>query len=135
VRQQGQGKPYEMVLPTRVSPNQFSEVDDLLVRIGSPIGMPDRKIQKVEMDAVQYNRLLSIYGKELNAKDAILSVMTGPGFDLMDLDDQQKFVQQIHSKYMDEAKKQLLVEFPELKLKIEAQKEAEKAQGIYYKLN
>ena len=135
VRQQGQGKPYEFVLPTRVSPNQFSEVDDLLVRLGSPIGMPARKLQGIEMDAVQYNRLLTIYGKELNAKDAILDVMTGSGFDMLNLDDQQKFVQRVHSQYMDLAKKQLLTEFPDLMMRIEELREAQKAQGIYYKLN
>ncbi len=71
-----QGNPLELVLPTRVSPDQFSEVDDLLVEIGSPIGVPDRKTSftlgegegsssaPVELSPEQYNRLLTIYGKE-----------------------------------------------------------------------
>jgi hypothetical protein len=132
-RKSGQGKMYEMVLPTRVSPEQFSEVDDILVRMGSPVGMPDRKIKGIEMDAVQYNRLLTIYGKELNAKDALLSVMTGPGFDMLSLDDQQKMTQRVHSQYMDLARNQLLTEYPELGLKIGDLEEARKAQGLYYK--
>jgi hypothetical protein len=132
-RKSGQGKMYEMVLPTRVSPEQFSEVDDILVRMGSPVGMPDRKIKGIEMDAVQYNRLLTIYAKELNAKDALLSVMTGPGFDMLSLDDQQKMTQRVHSQYMDLARNQLLTEFPELGLKIGDLEEARKAQGLYYK--
>ena len=134
-RRSGQGKMYEMVLPTRVSPEQFSEVDDILVRMGSPIGMPDRKIQGVEMDAFQYNRLITIYAKELGAKDALLSVMTGPGFDMLNLDDQQKMANRVHSQYMDMARKQLVMEFPELGLKIEDLGEARKAQGLYYKPN
>jgi hypothetical protein len=132
-RRSGQGKMYEMVLPTRVSPEQFSDVDDILVRMGSPVGMPDRKIKGIEMDAVQYNRLLTIYGKELNAKDALLSVMTGPGFDMLSLDDQQKITQRVHSQYMELARSQLLTEFPELGLKIGDLEEARKAQGLYYK--
>jgi hypothetical protein len=132
-RRSGQGKMYEMVLPTRVSPEQFSEVDDILVRMGSPIGMPERKVQGVEMNAEQYNRLLTIYGKELNAKDALLSVMTGPGFDMLSLDDQQKMTQRVHSQYIDLARKQLVAEYPELGLKIEDLGEARKAQGLYYK--
>jgi hypothetical protein len=134
-RKSGQGKMYEMVLPTRVSPEQFSEVDDILVRMGSPIGMPERKIQGVEMDAFQYNRLITIYAKELGAKDALLSVMTGPGFDMLNLDDQQKMANRVHSQYMDMARKQLVMEFPELGLKIEDLGEARKAQGLYYKPN
>jgi len=130
---QGQGRVYEMVLPTRVTRDQFSEVDDLLVRMGSPVGMPERKIQGIEMNPEQYNRLLTIYGKELSAKEALLSVMTGPGFDMLSLDDQQKMTQRVHSQYMDLARNQLLTEFPELGLKIGDLEEARKAQGLYYK--
>jgi len=130
---QSRGKPYELVLPTKVSPAQFSEVDDALVRIGSPVGMPERKIDGVEMDAFQYNRLLSIYGKELPSKDAIMEVINTPGFDLMSLDDQQKSVQRIHSRLMDAAKKQLITEDPALKAKIDELQELRKANGLYYK--
>jgi hypothetical protein len=129
----GTGAVYELVLPTRVTPQQFSEVDDLLVRMGSPIGMPDRKIDGVEIDAFQYNRLLTIYGKELPSKDEILNIMQTPGFDLTSLDDQQKTVQRVHSKYMDDAKNQLKAEDPTLQFKIDELKELKKANGLYYK--
>jgi hypothetical protein len=130
---QGQGNIYEMVLPTQVSPDKFSEVDDLLVQLGSPIGMPDRKMGGVELDAFQYNRLLTIYGKETPAKDEILRTMTMPGFDLLSLDDQQKTVQRVHSQYMDLAKKQLVAEDPILGGKMMDIEELRKAQGLYYK--
>jgi hypothetical protein len=129
----GTGAAYEMVLPTRVTPQQFSEVDDLLVRMGSPIGMPDRKVDGVEIDAFQYNRLLTIYGKELPSKQEILNIMQTPGFDLTSLDDQQKTVQRVHSKYMDQAKQQLKMEDPTLQAKIEELAELRKANGLYYK--
>lgn len=129
----GQGKPYELVLPTRVSPMQFSEVDDALVRLGSPVGMPERKIDGVELDAFQYNRLLTIYGKELPSKMEILNVMRTPGFDLLNLDDQQKTVQRVHSRFMDIAKKTLISEDPALQAKIGEMSEARKAQGLFYK--
>jgi hypothetical protein len=129
----GTGAAYEMVLPTRVTPQQFSEVDDLLVRMGSPIGMPDRKIDGVEVDAFQYNRLLTIYGKELPSKQEVLNIMQTPGFDLLSLDDQQKTVQRVHSKYMDAAKQQLKMEDPSLQAKIEEIAELRKANGLYYK--
>ena len=129
----GTGAAYEMVLPTRVTPQQFSEVDDSLVRMGSPIGMPERKIDGVEMDAVQYNRLLTIYGKELPSKQELLNIMQTPGFDLLSLDDQQKTVQRVHSKFMDAAKQQLKSEEPSLQAKIDELKELRKANGLYYK--
>ena len=121
------------VMPTKVSPQQFSEVDDALVRLGSPIGMPERKIDGVEVDAFQYNRLLTIYGKELPSKQEILNIMQTPGFDLLSLDDQQKTVQRVHSKYMDDAKNQLKAEDPTLQAKIDELKELRKANGLYYK--
>lgn len=130
---QGQGKPYELVLPTRVTSDQFSEVDDLLVRMGSPVGMPERKMSGVEMDSVQYNRLLTIYGKELNAKDALLEVMKQPGFSMMNLDDQQRFIQQTHSQFMQQARNQLMLEFPELQAKKDSLDDIRKAQGLFYK--
>lgn len=130
---QGQGNPMEMVLPTRVSPGQFSEVDDRLVRLGSPIGMPDRKVDGVELDANQYNRLLTIYGKEFPSKDSILDVMRSPGFDFMSLDVQQKAVQSVHSKFMQAAKDKLKMEDPVLRAKIDELQELRKAHGLYYK--
>ena len=129
----GTGAAYELVLPTKVTPQQFSEVDDALVRMGSPIGMPDRKIDGVEIDAMQYNRLLTIYGKELPSKAEILNIMQTPGFDLLSLDDQQKTVQRVHSKYMDVAKNQLKAEQPRLQAKIDELQELRKANGLYYK--
>jgi hypothetical protein len=116
-----------------VTPQQFSEVDDALVRMGSPIGMPERKIDGVEMDAFQYNRLLTIYGKELPAKQEILNIMQTPGFDLLSLDDQQKTVQRVHSKFMDAARNMLKAEDPRLQVKIDELKELRKANGLYYK--
>jgi len=131
----GTGSAYEMVLPTRVTPRQFSEVDNALVRLGSPIGMPDNKIEGVEIDAFQRNRLLTIYGKELPSKDAILTVMQMPGFDLLSLDDQQKTVQNTHSKYMAMATSQLKSESPQLQAKIDELKELQKSRGLFYKPN
>jgi hypothetical protein len=131
----GTGAAYELVLPTKVTPQQFSEVDDLLMRMGSPVGMPERKIDGVEMDAFQYNRLLTIYGQELPSKQEILNIMQMPGFDLMSLDDQQKTVQRVHSKFMDAARNTLKAEDTRLQVKIDELNELRKANGLYYKPN
>jgi len=132
--QQGQGNPLEIVLPTRVSPQQFSQVDNLLVQLGSPIGMPERKLNGIEMTAEQYNRLLTIYGKETDAKDQILRVLESPGFQTMpNLAKKQDFINTVHSKYMEMAKQRLLQEFPDLQQKILDLDEKKAEQGKYYK--
>jgi hypothetical protein len=59
--------------------------------------------------------------------------MQTPGFDLLSLDDQQKTVQRVHSKYMDEAKRLLKIEQPRLQIKIDEIQELRKANGLYYK--
>lgn len=130
---QSRGNPMELVLPTRVSPAQFSLVDDALVRIGSPVGMPERKVDGVELDAVQYNRLITIYGKELPAKQSIMDVMMSPGFTMLSLDDQQKIVQSTHSKFVQAARDQLKREDPELQAKIAELTELRRANGLFYK--
>lgn len=145
-QKRSQGNPLELVLPTRVSPEQFSEVDDLLVEIGSPIGVPDRKTSftlggeggisaPVELGPEQYNRLLAIYGQETPAKTEILNTMKMPGFDLLSLDNKQKTVQKVHSKFMQFAKSQLMQEYPDIQEKIMETEDGRKAYGIYYKPN
>lgn len=135
---QGQGKAYEMVLPTRVSPGQFSMTDDILVQLGSPIGMPQRKVNGVELDANQYNRLLTIYGKELkvngmDAKTAIYDMATSPGFNRQNLDDQQRLIRMVHDQYMEAARKTLVMEDPALQLKIQQMDMKKDAFGLFYK--
>jgi hypothetical protein len=87
------------------------------------------------MDAFQYNRLLTIYGQELPSKQEILNIMQMPGFDLMSLDDQQKTVQRVHSKFMDAARNTLKAEDTRLQVKIDELNELRKANGLYYKPN
>jgi hypothetical protein len=51
----------------------------------------------------------------------------------MSLDDQQKTVQRVHSKFMDIAKQTLKAESPRLKAKIDELKDLRKSNGLYYK--
>jgi hypothetical protein len=144
-QKRSQGNPFELISPTKVSSEQFSEVDDLLVEIQSPIGVPDRKTSftvgqgdgamstTIELSPEQRNRLLTIYGKETDAKDAILQTMKMPGYDMLRLDDKQKIVQKVHSEYMNRAKRQLMMEYPEIQDKIIETKELQGERGIYYK--
>jgi hypothetical protein len=129
----GEGKPYELILPTRVSREQFSDVDDMLWRIGSPVSMPSRKLKDVELDAYQYNQLLTIYGKELNAKEQLRQLMSSPGFGLLSIGQQQKNIQKTHTNLMDRAQDLLISRDPELRSKIREIEVLKDANGRYYK--
>lgn len=138
-RKEGQGKAYEMVLPTRVSPEQFSEADDILVRLGSPLSVKGfDKVDGVELTATERNRFKQIYGKEVvsagrDIKSAIVEMAMTPGFDMLPLDQQQENIKAVHRKYADAAKSMLLMETPDLQMRIEKLKANREAFGIYYK--
>ncbi len=135
----GQGKGYEMILPTRVSPEQFSPADDILVRLGGPIGVKSfDRIDGVELTGEQRNRFKQIYGKEimvggLGIKDTIVEMANNPGFELLPLDSQQKNIKNIHELFTAKAKDQLIMEMPEISQRIEKLKANREAFGLYYK--
>lgn len=139
MRTDGQGKGYEMILPTRVSPEQFSPADDILVRLGGPIGVKSfNRIDGVELTGEQRNRFKEIYGKEvvvggLGVKDTIVEMANNPGFDLLPLDAQQKNIKNIHELFTAAAKDKLIMEMPEISQKIEKLKANREAFGLYYK--
>lgn len=138
-RQEGQGRIYEMILPTRVSPAQFSPADDVLVRLGSPLSVKSfNKVDGVELNPVERNRYKEIYGKEIvvggmGIKDAIVEMANTPGFELIPLDQQQGNIKSIHEQYAKAAKQTLLMESPELVQRIEKLKANREAFGIYFK--
>lgn len=134
------GNPFEAISPIKVSPSQFSDVDDMLWRMGSPISMPDRKINGVELTAEQMNRLKFIYGKELNAKDEMRKMMTSLGFESLPMyDDQnpgqskQGAVAALHSKLMTQARGMLVIQYPELQDKFDDLRELHLSRGRYAK--
>lgn len=134
------GNPLEILSPTKVSPAQFSDVDDALWRLGSPISMPSRKIDGVELTAEQMNRLKTIYGKELNAKDQLRTIINSPGFaNLPKYNDQepgqsqQGSIAAAHSKLMQRARQQLISEYPDLQTKFEDLHELRLSRGKYAK--
>lgn len=138
-KMEGQGKGYEMILPTRVSPEQFSPADDILVRLGGPIGVKSfERVEGVELTAEQRNRFKQIYGQEivvggLGVKDTIVEMANAPGFELLPLDAQQKNIKNVHETFTNAAKDKLIMESPDLSQKIEKLKANREAFGLYYK--
>jgi len=128
-----------MVLPTKVSPEQFSPADDVLVRLGSPLSVKSfAKVDGVELNAKERNRFKEIYGKEIvvggmGIKEAIVEMANTPGFEMLPLDQQQENIKHIHEQYAKAAKQTLLMESPELVQRIEKLKANREAFGIYFK--
>jgi hypothetical protein len=138
-KMEGQGKGYEMILPTRVSPEQFSPADDILVRLGGPIGVKSfDRVDGVELNGEQRNRFKQIYGQEiqiggLGVKDTIVEMANAPGFELLPLDAQQKNIKNVHETFTKAAKDKLIMENPDITNKIEKLKANREAFGLYYK--
>lgn len=126
--------------PLKVSSSQFDEVDDKLWRMGSPISMPNKKIDGVELTAEQMNRFQKIYGKELNAKEEFRKMMMSPAFDSLPVYDddnpgqsQQGAVQALHGRLTKAARNQLIAEYPELQDKFADLHELRLTKGKYAK--
>lgn len=123
-----------MISPIMVSPEQFSEVDHELTQLRGPIGMPDRRLKGIELSAQQYNRLLTIYGKETPAKQELERLVTSPSFKgIASLESRQERVKALHQKYMDFAQDKLLAEDVSLQMKVAAFDERKKVRGLYTK--
>jgi len=101
--------------------------------MGSPIGMPSKKLSGVELDANQYNQLITIYSQELDAKQLILDKIRAPGMDSLSLEGRQQQVQQTHSKLMTAAQQILKSRDLDLQEKILEFETNREVQGLYYK--
>jgi hypothetical protein len=138
---EGSGAAHEMVLPTRVSPEQFSPADEILVSVGSPISMKSfDKVDGVELTAEERNRLKVIYGKEIKfmgsgIKESIVDAYNAPGFAQLETDAKQNGIKVIHERFLTAAKS-ILKQSPEsaeLNMRIERLKMKINAHGNYYK--
>ena len=119
----GRGSPDELILPSRVSPGQFSEIDDELFQLGSPINMPGYAVNGVEITAQQRNSLISIYANELNAKQELTNLIYAPGYALLRNGIKQAQLSKTHDKLMSVARDILVSRDPELQMKIQELKQ------------
>jgi hypothetical protein len=100
VSMSGRGQVDEIVMPTRVTFGEFSPLDNELFQLGSPISMPQRTISGVELNANQYNQLIMIYAKELNAKQEMTNIIYSPGYTLLRDGIKQQTLRSVHDKLM-----------------------------------
>jgi hypothetical protein len=77
--------------------------------------------------------LITIYGKELGAKQQLEAVIASPGFGIMTLDAQQSKVRQVHDTLMEAARKTLVSRDTALQGKIRQLQEKKRSFGLFYK--
>ena len=130
--QQGKGEMQELVMPTRVTAGEFAPLDQVLFELGSPITMPKRELKGVELDAIQYNQLITIYAKEFNAKEVLTNLIYTPGFTLLRDGVKQQQLSKTHDGLMEAARKTLLSRDPVLRNKI-AELESKKLDNMFAK--
>ena len=111
--QSGQGKAYEMFLPTRVSTEQMSYVDAELASIGSTISMPSRVMSlentKIELTPDQYNEFIGYYNAPLEeggltAKARFFELMTSEFYQNATIYQKQLITKKYHSDLMEKAR-------------------------------
>jgi hypothetical protein len=118
VSMSGRGAVDELIMPTRVTFGEFSPIDNELFQLGSPVGMPQRTISGVELNAEQYNQLIRIYAKELNAKQELTNIIYSAGYPLLRNGVKQELLRKAHNQLMDGARQILVSRDPNLQNRI-----------------
>ena len=133
----GDGKPFEMFLPTRVTRSQYSPVDDHLVSIGSPISMPSRIIQDVELTPKQYNQLIKYYNNPkpngISTKARFLQLITDPGYARSTVFVKQTNIRDLHNAMMTAARALLIQNDAELQQKIQEMSDKKMEKGLFFR--
>jgi hypothetical protein len=132
VNMSGRGALDELILPTRVTFGQFSPIDDELFQLGSPLSMPTRSVDGVELNAFQYNKLIKIYADELNAKQELTNLIYAPGYTILRNGVKQSLLRNTHSKLVSAARQILVSRDPELQIAIQDLKQR-KQDNIFAK--
>jgi hypothetical protein len=136
----GGGNWWEMVSPIRVKQGSQKEVDRIWMEVGLPLTMPSRFISfndvRAELTPQQYNRMLTIYAQELTVngegvQEAIVKAATDPAFDRLDRAQQQTLLRSIDERYLEAARKMLLVEDVNLQINLERRRDRAGTFGLY----
>lgn len=131
-------RPWLGFLGIRTSESKMKEVDRVLIALGVPLGMPQRRISwpdsespysgvSTKLNSEEYNRMLTLYSQEvkiagIGVQQAIVEMAKTPGFDQLDLDKQQTLIQSLDNEFMSAAKKMLIIESPEIQMRLEDEK-------------
>ena len=108
----GNGWFAEMLLPTRVSKENYSFVDDYLASLSSPINMPSPRIQGVELTANQYHDYIKLYNAVeidgMSPRAFFAYTITQPFFKALDYDQKQTHLSTIHNEFLQQARMKMV---------------------------
>jgi hypothetical protein len=133
-------RPWLSNVGIRTNESKMQEVDRVLISLRMPLAMPPRAIEKdgarVKLDTSQYNRLLTIYAKEITnngktVQEAIVARAKDPAFATLGLDEQQAYIKDIDESYMKRARDLLLQEDISIQVKLEAEAFRKGSSGLY----
>ncbi|TWA87130.1 hypothetical protein FBY14_110171 [Azospirillum brasilense] len=140
VRDQGDGQPWEMILPLKISRGKPAPADQVLIDAGMPLKMPPRKMDGVALSAHQYNRFVHLmntlpaidgrtfpdYVAWLGDQQEYQGLPRGEGGAEFGFTGKQGVLAKVFTTYKQAAKQVLLQEEPDLMAVIQA-KERERA--------
>ena len=119
----GAGKWYELFNPFYISPKKFTPVENEIIRLDGPIGLPQRKIGGVDLSPEEYSRFVELQGTMSvdgeSLKPSLLSVITSSEYGQMTDPEKADLLRNIHGDFLEAAKEQMRIEFPELEQRIE----------------
>lgn len=124
------------LLGVRTTRSDWQPVDRVIASLGLPLGEPRRTVSQdgatVKLDTEQFNKLLTIYGKELkvndrNVQDTIVFTAKQDWFKELPFATKQKVIQQIDEKFMEIARQTLIQRTPSLQIKL---REEQRKKGI-----
>lgn len=136
VREQGEGQPWEMVLPIKIKRGKLSPADQVLIDAGMPLKMPPRKLDGVALSARQYNRFIRLlntlpvaddktfqdYVAWLGEQPEYQGLPPGEGGAEFGFTGKQGLLAKVFSSYRQAAQQVLLLEEPDLNSAIQAKK-------------
>lgn len=135
-RDQGEGQPWELVLPIKISRGRLSPADQVLIDAGMPLKMPPRKLEGVALSARQYNRFIRLlntlpvadgrtfqdYVGWLGQQPEYQGLPQGEGGSEFGFTGKQGLLAKVFSSYRQAAQQVLLLEEPDLNTAIQAKK-------------
>ena len=129
--------PLEGLSPIRIQKAEFKGVDAELVKLGRGVAMPGKKISGVLLNAEQYNRWLVLMneidssGKMPNEKGYdenktllpyLNELIKTDDYQSLDKEDKIEIIRSIVAKYKRAGKVMMLMEYPDVKARVEAAK-------------
>ena len=117
---------WEMINPFYVSPAKYAPLEDEMIFLGIPFGIPGKTLAGIPLNAEEHQRYIELQGAisipdgyNFTQRDELQAHIASADYQDLTPEDRFADLRNIHRDYLDEAQDQLVLEYPELGLKIE----------------